>query len=317
MSDTVVSLKNNTRLYALALIAVVLAVSLFGLHSYTKMGQVFFLVKLGKAYLEDSDAQLVLGRLYLGWQGFAKDEKKALRWTERSVRNGNEEAFKMLILLYQQGEHIPKDEKKAVEWLEYGANKNMSWAAHNAGWAYQMGLGVEKDCKTAEKYYKQAYDLGSSTSAANILFLYHGDDCNFDDDKERFKWAKILVEQGDARAYPLVGIYYVEGMGVQKDEAEGMRWFKKSAELKDPIGMYNLSRAYVAGTNNEKDLDAAADLAMASYSAGQEEALDMVLAIANAYLREDPPQKEKAYQLMMFATWNRHSSTPPSWEHDQ
>ncbi len=46
---------------------------------------------------------------------------------------------------------------------------------------------------------------------------------------------------------------YVRGAGVPKDEAEGVKWLRKSAEQGFAQAQYNLGMAYRAGSGVEKD----------------------------------------------------------------
>jgi len=48
-----------------------------------------------------------------------------------------------------------------------------------------------------------------------------------------FKSLKALAEKGDAIAQYNLGVMYDEGKGVEKDEKEAVKWYRKAAEQGD------------------------------------------------------------------------------------
>lgn len=61
--------------------------------------------------------------------------------------------------------------------------------------------------------------------------------------KEEFESAKILAEH-----YPFdLGVLYACGWGVEKDQNEALRWYRKAAEQGDRRAQYNLAVAYFEG----------------------------------------------------------------------
>ncbi len=61
--------------------------------------------------------------------------------------------------------------------------------------------------------------------------------------KEKFETAKVLAEH-----YPFdLGVLYASGCGVEKDQNEALRWYRKAAERGDSRAQYNLATAYFEG----------------------------------------------------------------------
>ena len=69
---------------------------------------------------------------------------------------------------------------------------------------------------------------------------------------------KSAAEQGDAGCQNLMGILYSEGRGVQKNEPEAARWFRKAAEQGHGQACFNLGRAYHFGLGVKQSNDEAA-----------------------------------------------------------
>lgn len=61
-----------------------------------------------------------------------------------------------------------------------------------------------------------------------------------------YEWTP-LAEQGDAKAQFMLGQMYREGKGVEQDDGEAMRWFRKSAQGGNASAGYWIGRYYEAG----------------------------------------------------------------------
>jgi hypothetical protein len=61
--------------------------------------------------------------------------------------------------------------------------------------------------------------------------------------KEKFERAKVLAEH-----HPFdLGVLYASGWGVEKNQDEALRWYRKAAERGDSRAQYNLATAYFEG----------------------------------------------------------------------
>jgi TPR repeat protein len=67
-----------------------------------------------------------------------------------------------------------------------------------------------------------------------------------------------LAEKGDARAQYLLGTLYMEGKGVEQNDATAFMWFLRAANQGDATAQYNVGVSYAAGTGVPKSaVDAA------------------------------------------------------------
>ena len=57
---------------------------------------------------------------------------------------------------------------------------------------------------------------------------------------EAVKWYHKAAEQNYAAAQFNLGLCYVIGQGVVKDEAEAVKWYRKAAEQNNPLAQYTL-----------------------------------------------------------------------------
>lgn len=65
------------------------------------------------------------------------------------------------------------------------------------------------------------------------------------------------AEQGNAQAQTNLGVAYINGEGIQKDEAQAISWFRKAAEQGNAEAQYNLGGIYINGIGVKKDKDQA------------------------------------------------------------
>src|SRR6266446_6181816 len=73
------------------------------------------------------------------------------------------------------------------------------------------------------------------------------------DEAEAVKWFRKAAEQNVADAQFSLGVCYANGRGVTKDDAEAVKWFRKAAEQNFADAQYNLGVCYDSGEGVAKD----------------------------------------------------------------
>ena len=71
--------------------------------------------------------------------------------------------------------------------------------------------------------------------------------------RNRVELLRKAAEQGDASAMFKLGVAYIDGRGVPKDEREAVNWSRKAAEQGHAKAMFNLGSMYVNGRGVQKD----------------------------------------------------------------
>lgn len=71
--------------------------------------------------------------------------------------------------------------------------------------------------------------------------------------RKEFANSKALAEQGEARSQAFLGACYSMGRGVEKDDAEAVKWYRKAAEQGNADGQSFLGTCYKDGKGVEKD----------------------------------------------------------------
>ncbi|MCB8823139.1 tetratricopeptide repeat protein [Microvirga rosea] len=62
-----------------------------------------------------------------------------------------------------------------------------------------------------------------------------------------------VAEQGDIKAQNELGLMYVQGLGVVKNETTALEWFRKAADRGYAAAQYNLGLMYLQGRSMPKD----------------------------------------------------------------
>src|SRR6266481_5266799 len=73
------------------------------------------------------------------------------------------------------------------------------------------------------------------------------------DEAEAVKWFRKAAEQNVADAQFSLGVCYANGQGVAKDEAEAVKWYRKAAEQNVADAQYNLGVCYANGQGVTED----------------------------------------------------------------
>ena len=58
--------------------------------------------------------------------------------------------------------------------------------------------------------------------------------------KEAAKWTRKAADAGHARAQCQMGLFYMNGLGVDRDEDKGVEWLEKAAKQNNAQSQYNL-----------------------------------------------------------------------------
>jgi TPR repeat protein len=101
--------------------------------------------------------------------------------------------------------------------------------------------------------YKSKAENGDPKAQYNLGKCYatgQGVDKN---DVEAVKWFRKSAEQGNAIGQNALGAYYAAGQGVDKNDVEAVKWFRKAAEQGFVEGQYNLGLCYAIGQGIDKN----------------------------------------------------------------
>ena len=158
------------------------------------------------------------------------DEKRkytdAFKWYMRAAEQGDSQAQFRVGNMYDFGVGVEKNYKEAVKWYRKSAEQGDAQAQCNLAIMYDSGKGVRPDSIEAFKWYWKAAEQGVSQAQFNLGAWYE----RAQDYDMAFILYKRAAEQGDRQAQYNVGHMYYYGKGVEKNEKEAVKWYKKAAE---------------------------------------------------------------------------------------
>lgn len=136
---------------------------------------------------------------------------------------------------------------KALEYYRRAADCNFHWGYYNVGKCYREGCGVTQDEDEARKWFRKAAEQQNFWALYALAEMGDADcmtevgDCYYDGRAENqgcprsaekaLHWYIKSAEHGCHWGYFNVGKCYVEGIGVNKDDAEARIWFRKAVEM--------------------------------------------------------------------------------------
>ena len=204
-----------------------------------------------KAETGDRVAQFNLGNCYTDGEGVARDFVQAVSWYRKAAEQGYAEAQVQLGYCYARYQGVTKDEVEAVAWYRKSAEQGLANAQYILANGYYNGEGVAKDEIEAYAYYNLAR-MTHKDARKNLAILEKK--ISRDEIASGQQRTKQLQKEIEAkRAGKLAGLVYLPSSvsaGMTPKEVEG---YKAKAETGDRVAQYNLGLCYIFGDGVAKD----------------------------------------------------------------
>ncbi len=107
--------------------------------------------------------------------------------------------------------------------LNYWAAREDGIALVSLGYLYDNGHGVRRSTLKAKALYRRAYAKGVAIAASNMATIYR-DEGN---SKAEFNWYQRAAEAGDTDALVDLGVRYLSGKGVARNNKAAIACFEK------------------------------------------------------------------------------------------
>jgi TPR repeat protein len=118
---------------------------------------------------------------------------------------------------------------------------------------------------------------------------------------DAFEWMKRAADGGHSAAQNNIGLSYLHGLGIQKDDKEAFKWFEKSAKQNFSYAQSELAMLYYKGTGVMQNSQLAQDWWL---SAAHQE--DEYAQYNLASLMLERGEIKQAYYWFNRATQNNH-----------
>jgi TPR repeat protein len=181
-------------------------------------------------------AQTLLGVFYSLGVGTLRDDAVAFKLTSDAAARGDSDAQLDLALLYYNGRGTAVNKAKAVQYTILSANQKNALAEDKLANLYFHGDGVPRDLSaTVSWFFRAAADGRTDANDASadakyslgILYL-NGIGLN-KDEAEGARWITGSVIAGYAPAQELLGELYQIGRGVPQNQGKAMALYRAAA----------------------------------------------------------------------------------------
>ena len=246
-----------------------------------------FDIVLEKARLGDAFCQYAVGNVFLWWD-FIRIFGKG---PESFSTN---EAFRM---------YIKENVEQCEGWFQKAFKGGLWLAGNNLRNYYLEGdkdAGIPPQPEKAAVIWKQGAEHNYP-----VHQRFYADQLSESGDKAgAFEWYKRAAENGELAAYYYVGYAYEKGEGVEKNEAEAVRWYENRLSHGMQVGCANaLGAMYYKGTGVPQDYGKAFQLLNWSYGQGNTWGI-FYLGTAYFYGRGTQQDYVKAREILEKVGWN-------------
>ncbi len=232
-----------------------------------------FSLAIARAEQGDTAAQTLLGLIYEGGYGIARDLEEAAAWYEFAAAGGDREAQFALGMMYLEGRGVATDRARAADFLEAAAAGGKTAAKYNLGLLYLEGQARPQDFQQAAQFFTEAAQAGSPDAQYVLAQLYAEGRGMPVDEATATSWFSEASRLGHVPAQVEYAIRLFNGVGIQKDEATAAAWFRRAADLGDPIAQNRYARLLATGRGTEQNSIEAAKYHFLASSAGRQDSL--------------------------------------------
>ena len=228
-------------------------------------------LKIG-ATLGGAEAKYRLALRYETGDGVEKSIYEAERWYRKAAKSGHAEAQYRLaqrITLNSSGVFSPK----AIEWCRKAAEQGHVLAQYVLGLSYEKGYGVTRDFSEAFTWYRKAAEQGHAEAQYKAGLFCETGNGTTQDYAEAVKWYRLAVrhdnaeaskrlpfaelvmnaQNGNANAQYKLAQAYEAGDGVEKSNAEALKWYRKAAEQGHAEAQCKAGLFYETGKGTTQD----------------------------------------------------------------
>lgn len=175
------------------------------------------------------DAQLLLGRVLVGFAPHAPEAEEGVRWLRTAAESGAWDAYYLLGLCAYRGRGMKQDYEEARRYHAIAANHDVANAQFELSLLYDLGHGGPVDTALAEEWETRAADAGHPRACFNRASrLARRDPPDF---AGALAWYERAADGGNAEAAARVCRMLLGGEGHARDEDAAHRWFLRAQEL--------------------------------------------------------------------------------------
>ncbi len=180
-----------------------------------------------------TEAMVNVGQLLAsGRGGHAPDLSEAAIWFGKAAEQGDSAGMYALAECHLFGKGVRRDPKRAVELLTAASTLNNPRAMNLLGDIYRKGIPglVEPNFVESVRLFSRAQELGFLDSQGNLGVLYIYGQGVTKDERKAFALFKDGAEKGNALCMFFYAMCFEGGVGVPRDREAARHWYVRSAQ---------------------------------------------------------------------------------------
>jgi TPR repeat protein len=148
------------------------------------------------ANLGQTEAQDIIGQLYLNGAGLPRDSAKAFNWFKRAAEGGLAMGQDHLANLYENGVSTTTNLVLAFVLFQKAAEQGLADAEFDLAQVYREGRGVPTNNAFALRWYLKAALQGHPGAQVNLAGMYAEGEGVPRDVEEAYKWLTLAILSG-------------------------------------------------------------------------------------------------------------------------
>lgn len=187
--------------------------------------------KIGIEEFNSDFCRVELALVYLEDEDIVYNVPIAISLLEQALENGYVYASIHLANVYDNELLNEANDEKAIEYYSRANEADLVEGTYGLAFCYLHGKGVKLDFDKALELYLRAEQLGSYEAKVDIGIMYENGGEFFEVNYVRaFDYMLQAAEYGISFAQYKVGIYYLEGIGIEQDFKQALLWLERALE---------------------------------------------------------------------------------------
>lgn len=245
---------------------------------------------LERAQQGDAAAQTLVAEMMTKGYGIARDPKGAIFWYSQAAEGGDAAAMFQYALLLMKGRDVPADKKKADEYMRRAAEAGNSAAQFNWGQILISDNPGDKGMELALPFYEKSAEQGVADAQYAVAQLYMSLREVAPAKKARAReWMQRAAKAGYDTAQLDMGVWYVNGVGGERDYDKGFEWLRIAAMRGNVVAQNKLAYLYINALGTRPNPVEAAKWYVLSRRAGLQDA-----GLEDFYLGINDEQQKQA-----------------------
>ncbi|WP_162939622.1 tetratricopeptide repeat protein [Neorhizobium sp. NCHU2750] len=248
---------------------------------------------LDRAQKGDATAQTLVAEMMTRGLGIARDAKSAAFWYGQAAEHGDPAGMFEYALVLMRGRDVPQDKKKADDYMRRAAEAGNSSAEFNWAQILISENPGDRGLELALPFYEKSAEQGVADAQYAVSQLYSSLKSVPPEKKAQARmWLERAAKAGYDTAQLDMGIWYVNGVGGERDYDKGFEWLRIAALRGNVVAQNKLAYLYINALGTRPNPVEAAKWYVLSRRAGLQDA-----GLEDFFLGIEDDQQKQAIDL--------------------